>query len=201
MPDFAWMAWTLADGALLRRDRQPSPGDDWLAVCRPETEQVGVLRIPTTRGDRLFISLLGAAFIHLAWLGLSVRTELWWAFGSFPCLCGGRVPLRMRARVKKLRGNEPTGRPAATPADNGRKKTVAKVASQLLVSASTIALALGPSAALAGMEEARRWVDSEFQPSTLSKDEQMKEMEWFVNAAKPFARHGDQRRLRDHHDP
>jgi predicted small integral membrane protein len=27
-----------------------------------------VLHIVTTRGDRLFISLLGAAFIHLAWL-------------------------------------------------------------------------------------------------------------------------------------
>jgi predicted small integral membrane protein len=30
----------------------------------------GMLRIDTTRGDRLFISLLGAAFIHLGWLGL-----------------------------------------------------------------------------------------------------------------------------------
>jgi len=28
----------------------------------------GVLHIVTTRGDRLFISLLGAAYIHLAWL-------------------------------------------------------------------------------------------------------------------------------------
>ncbi|EIM27901.1 ABC transporter substrate-binding protein [Microvirga lotononidis] len=57
---------------------------------------------------------------------------------------------------------------------------------KLLVSTSILAMALGSSAALAGMEEARRWIDSEFQPSTLSKDEQMKEMEWFVNAAKPF---------------
>ena len=57
----------------------------------------------------------------------------------------------------------------------------------LLVSASAVALALGTGGASPGMEEARRWVDSEFQPSTLSKDEQMKEMEWFVNAAKPFA--------------
>ncbi|WP_246407880.1 ABC transporter substrate-binding protein [Microvirga lupini] len=48
-------------------------------------------------------------------------------------------------------------------------------------------MALGTGAAFAGMEEARRWIDSEFQPSTLSKDEQLKEMEWFVNAAKPFA--------------
>lgn len=30
----------------------------------------GVLGLDTTRGDRLFISLLGSAFIHLAWLGL-----------------------------------------------------------------------------------------------------------------------------------
>ncbi len=32
----------------------------------------------------------------------------------------------------------------------------------------------------------RRWIDSEFQPSTLTKEQQLKEMEWFVNAAKPF---------------
>ena len=30
----------------------------------------GVLGLDTTRGDRLFISLLGSAYIHLAWLGL-----------------------------------------------------------------------------------------------------------------------------------
>ena len=40
--------------------------------------------------------------------------------------------------------------------------------------------------ALAGIEEAKKWVDKEFQPSTLSKEEQMKEMEWFVKAAAPF---------------
>jgi hypothetical protein len=32
---------------------------------RPETERVGILRIPTTRGDRLFLTLVGAAFINL----------------------------------------------------------------------------------------------------------------------------------------
>ncbi len=40
--------------------------------------RVGILRFETTRGDRLFISLLGSAFIHLAWLGL-VGPNLWWA--------------------------------------------------------------------------------------------------------------------------
>jgi glycerol transport system substrate-binding protein len=33
---------------------------------------------------------------------------------------------------------------------------------------------------------AKKWIDEEFQPSTLSKDEQMKEMEWFMKAAAPF---------------
>ena len=35
---------------------------------------------PPPRGDRLFISLLGSAFIHLAWLGL-VGPPLWLALG------------------------------------------------------------------------------------------------------------------------
>ncbi len=33
---------------------------------------------------------------------------------------------------------------------------------------------------------AQKWVDEEFQPSTISKEEQMTEMEWFIQAAKPF---------------
>ncbi len=38
----------------------------------------------------------------------------------------------------------------------------------------------------AHMEAAKKWVDNEFQPSTLSKEEQLKEMEWFMKAAEPF---------------
>ncbi len=40
--------------------------------------RTGVLGLTTTRGDRLFISLLGSAFIALAWLGLS-SFSLWWS--------------------------------------------------------------------------------------------------------------------------
>ncbi len=40
--------------------------------------------------------------------------------------------------------------------------------------------------ASADMAAAKKWVDKEFQPSTLTKDQQMKEMEWFINAAKPY---------------
>ena len=40
------------------------------------TPRRGFLGLDTTRGDRLFVSLLGSAFIHLAWLGL-VGSLLW----------------------------------------------------------------------------------------------------------------------------
>ncbi|MFQ5644792.1 MAG: ABC transporter substrate-binding protein [Thiogranum sp.] len=42
------------------------------------------------------------------------------------------------------------------------------------------------SAAMAGKAEAEKWVNNEFQPSTLSKADQMKEMAWFIKAAAPF---------------
>jgi predicted small integral membrane protein len=49
----------------------------WGALA-PETPRRGALGIETTPGDRLFISLLGAAYLHLAWLGL-VGAPLWGA--------------------------------------------------------------------------------------------------------------------------
>jgi len=42
------------------------------------------------------------------------------------------------------------------------------------------------TAGRADIAAAKRWIDKEFQPSTLSKEQQIKEMEWFVNAAKPY---------------
>ncbi len=48
------------------------------------------------------------------------------------------------------------------------------------------AIAACASTALGGMDEAKKWIDTEFQPSVLSKEQQLKEMEWFVNAAKAF---------------
>jgi len=49
-----------------------------------------------------------------------------------------------------------------------------------------VALLAGPLSAQAGTPEAKKWVDAEFQPSTLSQSEQMAEMEWFIKAAEPF---------------
>ena len=56
----------------------------------------------------------------------------------------------------------------------------------LLVVFMAVAFALLASPVSADMAAAKKWVDEEFQPSTLSKEDQMKEMEWFINAAKPF---------------
>lgn len=38
----------------------------------------------------------------------------------------------------------------------------------------------------AAIEAAKKWINSEFQPSTLSKAEQLQEMEWFIQASKPL---------------
>jgi len=38
------------------------------------------------------------------------------------------------------------------------------------------------------LDAAKKWVDSEFQPSTLTKEQQMAEMEWFIKASAPFNR-------------
>ena len=51
------------------------------------------------------------------------------------------------------------------------------------VIALAAALATG-HIANAGEAEAKKWIDSEFQPSTLSKDQQMTEMKFFIEAAK-----------------
>ena len=56
----------------------------------------------------------------------------------------------------------------------------------LLVSAAAIALLAATGSAMADMAAAEKWINDEFQPSTLSKEEQLKEMEWFIKAAEPF---------------
>ena len=73
----SWMAWTwptaaffifiaLAIGSMGYWEYKVPGGDP----------RHGVFGLDTTRGDRLFISLLGSAFVMLAWLGL-YGTPLW----------------------------------------------------------------------------------------------------------------------------
>ena len=80
----AWMAWTLPTALFFLMIALLLITFTILAIKYPETPRLGVLRIETTRGDRLFISLLGSAFIHIGWLGMFGAPMLWAA--SIVCL-------------------------------------------------------------------------------------------------------------------
>lgn len=87
--DLSWMAWTgptaLFFVAIITLIATMCV---WEYFSPGGNPRVGILRFETTRGDRLFISLLGSAFIHLAWLGL-VGPGLWWALGISLIYAGG----------------------------------------------------------------------------------------------------------------
>ena len=65
-----WMAWTIPTATFFVIIAAILVTFTVLAIKFPEVPRVGILQIETTRGDRLFITLLGSAFINLAWLGL-----------------------------------------------------------------------------------------------------------------------------------
>jgi predicted small integral membrane protein len=71
MDQIAWMAWTPATGMFFATIALLLLAMTLLAWRRPEAERVGILGIATTRGDRLFISLIAAALVHLAWIGVA----------------------------------------------------------------------------------------------------------------------------------
>src|SRR5258707_12345644 len=70
MESIAWMAWTLPAAIFFVLLSMTLVVMTWLAVAYPEAERVGILRIPTPRGDRLFVSLIMTAVIPLLWIGL-----------------------------------------------------------------------------------------------------------------------------------
>jgi predicted small integral membrane protein len=71
----AWMAWTWPTAIFFGIIACLLVTFTILAIKYPETPRTGILRIETTRGDRLFITLLGSAFINLIWLGLEVAPQ------------------------------------------------------------------------------------------------------------------------------
>ena len=79
MLDLTWMAWTWQTAAFfVAIFLMLCSMTVWEVVSPGGNPRHGILGLDTTRGDRLFISLLGSAFIHLAWLGL-IGPNLWWA--------------------------------------------------------------------------------------------------------------------------
>ena len=57
----------------------------------------------------------------------------------------------------------------------------------LLSAVAAGAVLAGAGSAFADEAAAKKWIDQEFQPSVLSKDEQLAEMQWFIKAAEPFS--------------
>ena len=49
------------------------------------------------------------------------------------------------------------------------------------------AVIAGTSSVVADEAAARKWIDQEFQPSVLTKDEQLAEMQWFIQVSTPFS--------------
>ena len=72
---FSWMAWTTPVAIFFIAVVLMLIGMTVWQVRSPSIERKGMLPIPTTRGDRLFIGLLCAAYVNLAWAGLTDATQ------------------------------------------------------------------------------------------------------------------------------
>jgi predicted small integral membrane protein len=78
--DFEWMAWTLPTASFFGVIVLLLAAYTVWGVRAPSLPRRGLLPMPTTRGDRLFVGLLGSAFIHLTWVGLT-DASVWVATG------------------------------------------------------------------------------------------------------------------------
>lgn len=87
---FNWMAWTLPVAVFFSCIVLMLVGMTVWEIRSPTVERKGFLPIATTRGDRLFIGLLSAAYVNLAfvaiseklmtWLGLAQEPSIWTSF-------------------------------------------------------------------------------------------------------------------------
>jgi predicted small integral membrane protein len=64
----AWMAWTWETGIFFCFIGLALVVLTSLAILRPETPRRGILGFPTVRGDRFFVSMIGAAYIFIIWM-------------------------------------------------------------------------------------------------------------------------------------
>ena len=76
--DLEWMAWTRPTAIFFVLIGLMLGLMTFLGIRYPSVTRKGFLPVATTRGDRLYIGLLGFAFIHLIWLGLT-DASLWFA--------------------------------------------------------------------------------------------------------------------------
>jgi predicted small integral membrane protein len=66
-----WMAWTVPTAAFFLLVGLALSALTVLELLRPTRLRRGWMPLATTRGDRFFISLLAAAFVHVVWLAVT----------------------------------------------------------------------------------------------------------------------------------
>ncbi|APE32055.1 hypothetical protein BOX17_14495 [Halomonas aestuarii] len=76
-----WMVWTTPTTVFFAVIAAMLVGMTAWEVASPTIERKGFLPIATTRGDRLFIGLLSAAYIHLLVVGFT-PLSIWLALGA-----------------------------------------------------------------------------------------------------------------------
>ena len=88
---FEWMAWTLPVAVFFTCIVLMLAGMTVWELRSPTVLRKGFLPMATTRGDRLFIGLLTAAWINLAFVGLSERMVVWFGLEQEPSVWVGFV--------------------------------------------------------------------------------------------------------------
>jgi predicted small integral membrane protein len=83
---FDWMAWTLPVAVFFTSIVLMLVGMTIWEKRSPTIMRKGFLPIETTRGDRLFIGLLAAAYVNLAFVGISGKLAEWMGLETDPSI-------------------------------------------------------------------------------------------------------------------
>ena len=83
---FEWMAWTTPVAVFFACIVLMLIGMTLWELRSPTVLRKGFLPIATTRGDRLFIGLLSAAYVNLAFVAVSERMIEWFGLESEPSI-------------------------------------------------------------------------------------------------------------------
>ena len=83
---FEWMAWTTPVAVFFTSIVLMLAGMTVWEIKSPTIERKGWLPIVTTRGDRLFIGLLCAAYVNLAFVAVSEKMIVWFGLDQEPSI-------------------------------------------------------------------------------------------------------------------
>ena len=83
---FDWMAWTLPVAVFFVCIGLMLVGMTVWEIKSPTVMRRGFLPIPTTRGDRLFIGLLAAAYLNLGFVAVSEKMIDWFGLAQEPSI-------------------------------------------------------------------------------------------------------------------